>query len=180
MKLKINRTTATLGTAKRFTYAIDMTLVNNIQYSDDGTYCVAESDEFILGTTIATEADILGLNSLEDNQTDVVSLVTEHRRTLENAGVVHNGNTWDTDYKAQLTVFQTLAAMETGAIVTLDWKTQTGWINVNAVTLSAAYAAGLVYVQGLFATEKAKTDAILATSTPEELVVEKANITTGW
>ena len=118
---------------------------------------------------VVTNQDAYDAKLDELKATKKTELATS-RYNEEIGGFESGGNTYYSDERSQLKMLQTLSAMSSGAITTVDWKTMDGtWVTHDATSLGIVYSAGLAFVQGLFAKEKTLGDQADAATTKAEL-----------
>ena len=68
--------------------------------------------------------------------------------------------------------------MQINPNILIDWKAETGWVQIDKATVEALSAAVGLYVQGCFTAEKNHAAAIAALTSIAD--VETYDITQGW
>lgn len=116
--------------------------------------------------------------TLEQTKSTKLSELASYRYIKEVSGFTFNGQKISTDDRAKtLLMGARLEAMENPSSV-LNWKTDSGFVVINAVAIIAISNAVRAFVQACFDREKAHSDAIQLLSTVE--AVQSYNIETGW
>jgi len=107
-----------------------------------------------------------------------LSELAAYRFQKETAGIVINGMTIKTDVDSQAKLTGAWSFSQLNPAVLIDWKAESGWIQIDAVTITAIANAVATHVQSCFSTERIHAEAIAALATSEE--VAAYDLTTGW
>lgn len=118
--------------------------------------------------------------SLAERPADMVkkelkALVATKRYEVETAGILVNGSTILTDRESQATVTgaKTFADLNPSALV--DWKSSTGWVQIDAATINALATAVGTHVQQCFSRERALCESIDAAADTAALIAIDTN-----
>lgn len=116
--------------------------------------------------------------SLDEAVTDRLAELASIRFQRETAGITVNGSTICTDRESQATLTGAWVAVQINPNILIDWKAETGWVQIDKATVEALSAAVGSYVQGCFTAEKNHAAAIAALTSIAD--VETYDITQGW
>lgn len=101
-----------------------------------------------------------------------------YRYEKETAGIILNGSTIKTDLESQAKINGALSLVTLNTSTIINWKSANGWIQLDAVTVTAiAFSVG-TYVQSCFTAERLHSEAINNLTSVEEIV--SYDFTTGW
>lgn len=114
--------------------------------------------------------------SLSERKAEKRDALMAFRYVREIAGLPLLGLRTDRESQALLTGAALAASLDAG--YTVDWKTENGWVTLNAAQLLAAAQAVRAHVQACFSNERAHAEAIEALATAE--AVQAYDVTTGW
>ena len=137
-----------------------------------GDIDIARMDEYRIenGELIAPETP--------DAWTQKLSEIAAYRYQKETAGIVINGMTIKTDVDSQAKLTGAWSFSQLNPAILIDWKAESGWIQIDAATIAAIAGAVAAHVQSCFSTERIHAEAIAALVTSEE--VQSYDITNGW
>lgn len=118
-----------------------------------------------------TQEEIAARNA-EQSATEaqaITARIQAYRREKENGGITVSGVTVQTDVESRASL---LGAKELG--VSIDWKTDAGFVTLTATQISAIATAVGTHVQKCFSAEKTVTEAHAATPYTSISAVETA------
>ena len=96
--------------------------------------------------------------------------VAEHRYSKETAGTsLSDGTKLTTDRNTQSALANLKVSFDAGIVTEVQWKTEGGFITLDATKLNEVITAVTTHVQSVFASEKAACEALDALNTLEEL-----------
>ncbi|MEW6595639.1 MAG: DUF4376 domain-containing protein [Thermodesulfobacteriota bacterium] len=101
-----------------------------------------------------------------------------YRYQIETGGVTVGGSQVATDRESQAMIAGAKLFSDMNPAALVDWKTATGWVQIDAATITAIANAVGAHVQACFSAERAHSAALDALSTVEG--VAAYDITTGW
>ena len=101
-----------------------------------------------------------------------------YRYQKETAGITLNGAVIKTDLESQAKINGAWSAAQINPAVLIDWKAESGWIQIDAATITAIAGAVATHVQSCFSTERIHAEAIAALETSE--AVAAYDISTLW
>jgi len=107
-----------------------------------------------------------------------LSELAAYRFQKETAGIVINGMTIKTDVDSQAKLTGAWSFSQLNPAVLIDWKAESGWIQIDAATIAAIAGAVATHVQACFSTERIHAEAIAALETSE--AVAAYDISTLW
>jgi len=113
-----------------------------------------------------------------DAWTRKLSEIAAYRYAKETAGITMNGAVIKTDLESQAKINGAWSAAQMNPAILIDWKAESGWIQIDAATIAAIAGAVAAHVQSCFSTERIHAEAIAALVTSEE--VQSYDITNGW
>lgn len=96
----------------------------------------------------------------------------------ETAGITFSNATIETNRESQALITGAWSFSQLNPAVLIDWKGVTGWVQIDAATISAIAGAVAAHVQSCFSTERVHAEAISALETSE--AVSEYDITAGW
>jgi len=101
-----------------------------------------------------------------------------YRYSKETAGITLSGMAIETNRESQALINGAWSFSQLNPAVLIDWKAESGWIQIDAATIAAIAGAVAAHVQSCFSTERIHAEAIAALVTSEE--VQSYDITNGW
>lgn len=130
--------------------------------------------------TPAEEAEYLAAQIVpfETVKQQKLSALAALRYQHETAGITLNGMTIETDRQSQALITGAWSFSQLNPAVLIDWKAESGWIQIDAATISAIAGAVATHVQACFSNERIHAEAIAALATCE--AVTNYDLTTGW
>jgi len=96
----------------------------------------------------------------------------------ETAGITLSGMTIETDRQSQALITGAWSISQINPAILIDWKAETGWIQIDAATISGIAMAVASHVQACFSNERVLSTAIAAATTIEAL--NAVDLTVGW
>jgi len=111
-------------------------------------------------------------------KTQRLNELTAIRYQHETAGIALNGATIKTDLDSQAKINGAWSAAQMDPAILIDWKAETGWIQIDAATISGIAMAVASHVQACFSNERVLSTAIAAATTIEAL--NAVDLTVGW
>ncbi len=165
MKIKINIEREAIGSSETYTYPIDMSQVKIIKYADDMSYCIAEADAILPGTTPITEEEWRLPERLKE--------LKEYRQKIEFGGfTMPDGTFLETAREDQRKVDAAVMGVERNPETIINFKTTSGYIQLNAEQMLGIGQAMFEHVQACHTRERELTEAL-------KLDIN-TDITTGW
>lgn len=119
-----------------------------------------------------------GPPSLAEVRAAKLAALADRRWRVETQGITVAGARIKTDRESQALLTGAWCACQLNPALLIDWKGEDGWVQIDAVTVSALAAAVSAHVQGCFTAEKTHAEAIAALETVE--AVAAYDITDGW
>lgn len=121
--------------------------------------------------------------SIKDKPVEIVrkevkKLLASKRYTVEVSGVVVNGSTILTDRESQATITGAKAYADLNPAAVVDWKSPTGWVQIDAATIGAIASAVGLHVQSCFSCERALSEAVDAATTVAD--IKAIDTSAGW
>jgi len=107
-----------------------------------------------------------------------ISELASYRFQKETAGITLSGMTIETDRQSQALITGAWSFSQLNPAVLVDWKAESGWIQIDAATIAGIAGAVAAHVQACFSAERVHAEAIAALETSEE--VAAYDLTTGW
>lgn len=96
----------------------------------------------------------------------------------ETAGITLNGTVIETDRESQALITGAYSYSLLNPSVLIDWKAESGWIQIDAATIAGIAGAVASHVQACFSNERTLSEAIMSAETVE--AVQAIDLTTGW
>ena len=115
---------------------------------------------------------------LSDIKAQRLNELAAYRFTKETAGITLNGMTIETNRESQALITGAWSFSQLNPAVLIDWKAESGWIQIDAATIAGIAGAVAAHVQACFSAERIHAEAILALETSEE--VAAYDVTMGW
>lgn len=119
-----------------------------------------------------------GPPALADVRAAKLAALAGYRWRIETQGITLGPARIKTDRESQALLTGAWCACQLNPALLIDWKGEDGWVQIDAVTVSALAAAVSAHVQGCFTAEKTHAEAIAALGTVE--AVAAYDITAGW
>jgi len=137
-----------------------------------GDIDIARMDEYRIenGELIAPETP--------DAWTRKLSEIAAYRYQKETAGITLSGIAIETNRESQALINGAWSFSQLNPAVLIDWKAESGWIQIDAATIAAIAGAVATHVQACFSTERIHAEAIAALETSE--AVAAYDISTLW
>ena len=120
-------------------------------------------------------APILDLTPIKNSK---LSELAAYRYSKETAGITLNGAVIATDLESQAKINGAWAFAQLNPSILIDWKAESGWIQIDATTITAIAGAVASHVQACYTHERVHSTAISALTTVE--AVQQYDFTTGW
>lgn len=136
---------------------------------DDSLYWVTDNGD---GTYTATERDIADLRAKWRSD------LAARRYAVETGGAVINAIPFATDPVSQTKIVGAAVAAMLDPLLELKWKTETGFVDLDAATITAVAQAVRAHVQAAFDNEAALAAQINAATTLAEL--QAIDLSAGW
>ena len=124
------------------------------------------------------ENDTLIAPVIPDAWQQKLSDLAAYRYARETAGITLNGAVIKTDLESQSKINGAWSNAQINPTAMIDWKAATGWIQIDAATVTAIAGAVAAHVQACFSAERVHAEAIAALETAE--AVQAYDFTTGW
>lgn len=108
--------------------------------------------------------------------------IAQHRWQVESGGTEINGMSIKTDEASQSKIANTLTSLQRGTISTVDFKAESGWVQVDLTAIEAISDAVILHVQKCYSVERVvheKLDALDSLSDIEAFDIE-AEWQTAW
>jgi len=116
--------------------------------------------------------------SLDDVKSRRMAELAALRYQHETAGIILSGMTIATDRESQALITGAYCTSLLNPSVLIDWKAETGWIQIDAATITRIAGAVASHVQACFSAERVHAEAIAALEASE--AVAAYDMTTGW
>jgi hypothetical protein len=100
------------------------------------------------------------------------------RYEKETAGIILNGATIETNRESQALINGAWSYSQLNPTVLIDWKAESGWIQIDAATIAGIAGAVAAHVQACFSNERTLSEAINAAETVA--AVQAIDLTIGW
>ena len=126
------------------------------------------------GSALVRDMALVLARAKKDRISELAALRYQH----ETAGITLNGMVIETDRQSQALITGAWSFSQLNPAVLIDWKGVTGWVQIDAATISAVAGAVASHVQACFSTERVHAEAITALETSD--AVTAYDITTGW
>jgi hypothetical protein len=115
---------------------------------------------------------------LAEMQTQRLAELAALRYTKETAGIILNGATIETNRESQSLINGAWSYSQLNPSVLIDWKAESGWIQIDAATIAGIAGAVAAHVQACFSNERNLSEAITAAETVA--AVQAIDLTIGW
>ena len=109
---------------------------------------------------------------------ELLNALSAYRYNLEVGGVVIDGVTVRTDRESQAQLSAALLTLNEGFAPSINWKSASGWVNLNKTQLQRISRTVAHHVQGCFNIEQMHYTKIQQITNAEDLA--KYDITVGW
>lgn len=109
--------------------------------------------------------------TLDEVKATQKNIIAASRYAAETAGVVVNGAIIRTDRESQATLTGAYVRVQQAPTALIDWKAETGWVQIDKATVEALCDAVGAHVQGCFTREKDLSTAIDACTTIADVEV---------
>lgn len=96
----------------------------------------------------------------------------------ETGGITLAGATIKTDRESQALINGAYAYAQLNPSVLIDWKAESGWVQIDAQAITAIAGAVAAHVQACFSNEKALATAIASAETVE--ILDAISLNSGW
>lgn len=123
----------------------------------------------------AREAEANSLSAHQQRKRDELASI---RYQHETAGITLNGATIETDRESQALITGAWSFSQLNPNVLIDWKAESGWIQIDAATIAGIAGAVACHVQDCFSNERVLSEAITAAETVAD--VQAIDLNTGW
>lgn len=118
------------------------------------------------------------IRTLEEAKADLVAAATAERWSRETGGIVLNGVRVGTGLDDQNRLSGVLSAIQLGGLESVDFKAQSGWVQLAASELQGIALAISAHVQACFTAERAHHEAIEQLQTQAD--VDAYDVMAGW
>jgi hypothetical protein len=125
-----------------------------------------------------TPLPVTPIKSAEDARAELVAAATEQRWLHETGGILINGVRVGTNLDDQNRLSGVLSAIQLGGLESVDFKAQSGWVQLTAAELQGIALAISAHVQACFTAERAHHEAIEQLQTQAE--VDAYDVMAGW
>jgi len=109
---------------------------------------------------------------------DKIADLAAYRYDRETAGIIVNGARIKTDRESQAMINGAKAYSDLNEAITIDWKSENGWVTIDRTTILIIAQAVAAHVQACFNRERVHAEAINALTTASE--IRDYDFTTGW
>ncbi len=133
----------------------------------------SQNCSFVNGAWIVTDSI-----SLKDVITQKLLDLAKIRFEKETAGITINGSLVRTDRESRGTLAEAYIRVQQNPTILIDWKSESGWIQIDKNTVENICDAVGAYVQSCFSNEKNHNTAISALTTID--AVKLYDISIGW
>lgn len=143
----------------------DLSPFGNVQLADDGNGPYISRWDNALGsqpTQAQLDSALLPVSKIVQKQA-----IASSRYTAETAGITVNGAIIRTDRESQATLTGAWVVVQQNPIALIDWKAETGWVQIDRATVEALCSAVGAHVQAQFTRERLLCDQIDAAQTVE-------------
>jgi hypothetical protein len=117
-------------------------------------------------------------NSLSAHQQRKREELAALRYQHETAGITLNGATIETNRESQALVNGAYSYSLLNPAVLIDWKAESGWIQIDATAIAGIAGAVAAHVQACFSNERTLSELIAAAETVA--AVQAIDLTIGW
>ncbi len=183
--IKINITKVS-GSASGYSLqpSVSLSSFTNLRYAWDNSFCIAvpkvEPFNFPAGTSNPSKVDYTKLADLDTAKASSLDLVATKRYTEETRGITVGGATVSTDRDSQSMVTGALNFTQLNPGEVINFKSDSGWVELNAAQMETIANAVAIHVQACFAREGVVSGLISSATTHEELQAAITQIDTGW
>ncbi|HED4877262.1 TPA: DUF4376 domain-containing protein [Stenotrophomonas maltophilia] len=125
-----------------------------------------------------TPLPLVPVKSLEELKADLVAAATAERWERETGGIVIGGVQVGTGRDDQNRLSGVLSAIQLGGLESVDFKAQSGWVQLTAPELQGIALAISAHVQACFTAERAHHEAIEQLQTRAD--VDAYDVMAGW
>lgn len=125
-----------------------------------------------------TPLPLVPVKSLAEVKADLLAAVTAERWKRETGGITITGVRVGTNLDDQNRLSGVLSAIELGGLESVDFKAQSGWVQLTAPELQGIALAISAHVQSCFTAERAHHEAIEQLQTQAD--VDAYNVMAGW
>nr|WP_240196785.1 DUF4376 domain-containing protein [Stenotrophomonas lactitubi] len=125
-----------------------------------------------------TPLPLVPLKSLTEVKEDLLAAATAERWNRETGGILLGGVQVGTTLDDQNRLSGVLSAIQLGGLESVDFKAQSGWVQLTAAELQGIALAISAHVQACFTAERAHHEAIVQLQTHAE--VDGYDVTAGW
>lgn len=144
--------------------------------TETAEYCARENGGGICDAVIEAiangehEGDIAPYSPPTPTQDDLLAALAAHRYQVETGGITFGGMTVLTDDRSKLMINGALAAAQRDANFTTKWKTQAGFVTLNATQIIAVADAVAAHVSSCFESEATVSGNIANYATSAEVL----------
>jgi hypothetical protein len=107
--------------------------------------------------------------SLEETRLRKLAALAAYRYAKETGGITVSGSIIKTDRESQSLIAGAKIYSDLNPDVLIDWKAESGWVQINRAAILAISQAVAAHVQACFSREKVHSEAISALATKEEI-----------
>ncbi|MFE3968387.1 DUF4376 domain-containing protein [Stenotrophomonas sp. YIM B13575] len=125
-----------------------------------------------------TPLPLVPLKSLTEVKEDLLAAATAERWNRETGGIVLGGVQVGTTLDDQNRLSGVLSAIQLGGLESVDFKAQSGWVQLTAAELQGIALAISAHVQACFTAERAHHEAIEQLQTQAD--VDAYDVMAGW
>jgi hypothetical protein len=147
-------------------YGAETLTVDDIQQVVTVTHAVEALPAEAIAEKIAT--------AKTERLAELAALRYEH----ETAGITLNGAAIETNRESQSLINGAWSYSQLNPSVLIDWKAESGWIQIDAATIAGIAGAVAAHVQACFSNERTLSEAINAAETVA--AVQAIDLTIGW
>lgn len=125
-----------------------------------------------------TPLPVKPVRTLEEGKADLVAAATAERWERETGGISIGGVQVGTNLDDQNRLSGVLSAIQLGGLESVDFKAQSGWVQLTAAELQGIALAISAHVQACFTAERAHHEAIEQLQTQAD--VDAYDVMAGW
>lgn len=125
-----------------------------------------------------TPLPVMPVKSLDELKADLVAAATAERWARETGGISIGGVQIGTNLDDQNRLSGVLSAIQLGGLESVDFKAQSGWVQLTAAELQGIALAISAHVQACFTAERAHHEAIEQLQTQAD--VDAYDVMAGW
>lgn len=125
-----------------------------------------------------TPLPVMPVKSLDELKADLVAAATAERWARETGGISIGGVQVGTNLDDQNRLSGVLSAIQLGGLESVDFKAQSGWVQLTAAELQGIALAISAHVQACFTAERAHHEAIEQLQTQAD--VDAYDVMAGW